>query len=158
MLYGYLRALLTIALMCLAGTVLGVRLSAGEWLTSSASCSSAWSRSPCSASCSATWSAADAIAPAVGGIVTLFASWAALTGSCWRNRVLFEVIKALPSYWLVQAGKAALGGGSWPAQAWIVIAAWTAVLTLAPCWCTGATRAGPEQAISPLDARAGDQR
>ena len=29
---GYLRALLTIALMCLAGTALGVRLPA-EWLT-----------------------------------------------------------------------------------------------------------------------------
>jgi len=38
------------------------------------------------------------------------------------------VIKALPSYWLVQAGKTALAGGGWPAEAWIVIAVWTAVL------------------------------
>jgi ABC-2 type transport system permease protein len=30
---GYLMALLTIAAMCLAGTALGVRLSAGAWLT-----------------------------------------------------------------------------------------------------------------------------
>ena len=41
---------------------------------------------------------------------------------------MFDVIKALPSYWLVQAGKTALGGGSWPAEGWIVIAVWTAVL------------------------------
>jgi ABC-type multidrug transport system permease subunit len=40
---------------------------------------------------------------------------------------LFDVMKAVPSYWLVQAAKTALGG-SWPAQGWIVIAAWTAVL------------------------------
>lgn len=33
MLCGYLMALLTIAAMCLAGTALCVRLSAGEWLT-----------------------------------------------------------------------------------------------------------------------------
>ena len=41
---------------------------------------------------------------------------------------LFEVLKGLPSYWLVQAGKSALHGGGWPAEGWIVIAAWTAVL------------------------------
>jgi ABC-2 type transport system permease protein len=37
-------------------------------------------------------------------------------------------MKALPSYWLVQAGKSTLGGGGWPAEGWIVIAAWTVVL------------------------------
>ena len=41
---------------------------------------------------------------------------------------VFDVIKALPSYWLVQAGKTAVGGGAWPAEAWIVIGVWTAVL------------------------------
>ena len=40
------------------------------------------------------------------------------------------IIKALPSYWLVQAGKTALGAADWPAEGWIVIAAWTAVLVL----------------------------
>jgi hypothetical protein len=41
---------------------------------------------------------------------------------------MFDVIKGLPSYWLVQAGKTALGGGGWPAEAWIVVAVWTIVL------------------------------
>jgi ABC-2 type transport system permease protein len=40
-------------------------------------------------------------------------------------------MKAIPSYWLVQAGKTAFGGGGWPAQGWIVIIAWTAVLVAA---------------------------
>jgi ABC-2 type transport system permease protein len=42
---------------------------------------------------------------------------------------MLGVIKGLPSYWLVQAGKIALGGGGWPLQGWIVITAWTVVLT-----------------------------
>lgn len=38
-------------------------------------------------------------------------------------------MKALPSYWLVQAGKSVtVGGGDWPAEAWLVIAAWTVIL------------------------------
>jgi ABC-2 type transport system permease protein len=41
---------------------------------------------------------------------------------------MFQIIKALPSYWLAQAGKTALAGGGWPAEGWIVVAAWTAVL------------------------------
>jgi hypothetical protein len=32
------------------------------------------------------------------------------------------------SYGEVQAGRTALRGGGWPAEGWIVIAAWTAVL------------------------------
>jgi hypothetical protein len=42
---------------------------------------------------------------------------------------MFDVMTALPSYWLVQAGKSvAVDGGGWPGQAWLVIAAWTTVL------------------------------
>ena len=41
---------------------------------------------------------------------------------------LFDVIRVLPSYWLVQAGKTAAGSGAWPAEGWIVIAIWTVVL------------------------------
>jgi hypothetical protein len=38
-------------------------------------------------------------------------------------------VKALPSYWLVQAGKSALlGAHIWTGEAWIVIALWSLVL------------------------------
>jgi hypothetical protein len=40
---------------------------------------------------------------------------------------MFDVMKGLPSYWLVRAGKTALGGG-WPAEGWIVVVVWTVVL------------------------------
>ena len=71
----------------------------------------------------------DSLAPAAGGTIMLLA----LLGGAYgflvaKSGAVFDVIKALPSYWLVQAGKTALAGGSWPAQGWIVIATWTAVL------------------------------
>jgi ABC-type polysaccharide/polyol phosphate export permease len=40
--------------------------------------------------------------------------------------VFLSIVKCLPSYWLVQAAKTALGSSGWPpAEAWVVIAAWT---------------------------------
>ena len=125
---GYLRALLTLVILALAGTALGcgcqprladrarpvpvglipfvvLGILLGHLI------------------------GADAAALATGGIVTLFA----LLGGVYGFQVatsgpVFQIIKALPSYWLVQAGKAALGGHDWPAEGWIVIAAWTVVL------------------------------
>jgi ABC-type multidrug transport system permease subunit len=62
-------------------------------------------------------------------VVVLFALFGGVFGfQLATSGPLFEVMKTVPSYWLVQAGKTALGGGGWPAQAWIVIAVWTAVL------------------------------
>src|SRR5215472_12401161 len=72
---------------------------------------------------------ADALAPAIGGVVVLLALVGGVYGfQLATSGPMFEVMKAIPSYWLVQAGKTALGSGSWPARGWIVIAAWAAVL------------------------------
>ncbi len=128
---AYLRALLTIALMCLAGTLLGVRLSAGEWLTVIGLLLIGLVPFTVLGVLLGHLVGPDASAPAVGGIVTLFCLLGGVYGlQIAKSGAVFEVIKALPSYWLVQAGKTALGGGSWPAEGWIVIAVWTAVLTL----------------------------
>lgn len=128
---AYLRALLTIALMCLAGTLLGVRLSAGEWLTVIGLLLVGLVPFTVLGVLLGHLVGPDASAPAVGGIVTLFCLLGGVYGfQIAKSGAVFEVIKALPSYWLVQAGKTALGGGSWPTEGWIVIAAWTAVLTL----------------------------
>jgi ABC-2 type transport system permease protein len=128
---AYLRALLTIALMCLAGTLLGVRLSAGEWLTVIGLLLVGLVPFIVLGILLGHLVGPDASAPAVGGIVTLFCLLGGVYGfQIAKSGAVFEVIKALPSYWLVQAGKTTLGGGSWPTEGWIVIAVWTAVLTL----------------------------
>ena len=128
-LYGYLMALLTIALLCLSGTALGVRLSAGEWLTVIGLFLVGLVPFAVLGILLGHLLSADAMAPAVGGITTLFALLGGAYGfQLAKSGAMFEVMKGLPSYWLVQAGKTALGGGSWPAEGWIVIAAWTIVL------------------------------
>ena len=71
----------------------------------------------------------DSLTLAVGGITTVLA----LVGGAYGFQIaqsgpLFDIMKGLPSYWLVQAGRTAFGGGVWPAEGWIVIAAWTLVL------------------------------
>lgn len=126
---GYLRALLTIALLGLAGTALGVRLSAGEWLTVIGLLLVGLIPFAVLGVLLGHLLTADASAPAVGGIVTLFALLGGVYGfQIAKSGAIFEVIKGLPSYWLVQAGKTALAGGGWPAEGWIVIAAWTVAL------------------------------
>lgn len=126
---GYLRAGLTILVLCLCGTAFGVRLSAGEWFTVIGLMLVALIPFSILGIFLGHVLTADSLPPAIGGIVTLFS----LLGGAYafflaKSGVLFDIMKALPSYWLVQAGKAAFGGGDWPLQGWIVIAAWTAVL------------------------------
>jgi ABC-2 type transport system permease protein len=57
----------------------------------------------------------------------------ALLGGTWfpiaSHGFLHDLAQYLPSYWLVQASHVAFGGHPWDTKAWVVIAAWTAVLT-----------------------------
>jgi ABC-2 type transport system permease protein len=126
---GYLMALLTIAAIGIAGISLGVRLSAGAWLTVVGLMLAGLVPFTILGILFGHLLRSDALSPVVGGISTVFA----LLGGAYGFQIatsgpMFEVTKALPSYWLVQAGKTAIGGGAWPAEGWIVIAAWTAVL------------------------------
>jgi ABC-2 type transport system permease protein len=73
----------------------------------------------------------DSLAPAVGGTIMVLALLGGAYGFLLaKSGALFEVIKGLPSYWLVQAGKTALAGAAWPEEGWIVIVAWTVVLAV----------------------------
>jgi ABC-2 type transport system permease protein len=126
---GYLRALLTLVLLALAGTALGVRLPVQGWLTVLGLFLVGLIPFAVLGILLGHLIGADAAAPAVGGIVTLFALLGGVYGfEVATSGPVLAVIKALPSYWLVQAGKTALGGHDWPVEGWIVIAAWTAVL------------------------------
>ncbi len=145
---GYLMALLTVGVMCLAGAVMGVRLSAGAWLAFAGLLLVGLVPFAVLGILLGHLLKPEALLPAVAGITTLLA----LLGGAYGFLVatsgpVFEAIRALPSYWLVQAGKAALGHGGWPAEGWIVVAAWTAVL--AP-----AHRAGVPARYEPWSERA----
>jgi ABC-2 type transport system permease protein len=126
---GFLMALLAIALVSLSGTALGVRLDAGEWLTMIGLMIVGLIPVAVLGILLGHVVTPDSLAPAVGGTITLLA----LLGGAYgflvaTSGAVYDLIKALPSYWLVRAGKTALGRSGWPAEGWIVIAAWTAVL------------------------------
>ncbi|HEY1517839.1 MAG TPA: hypothetical protein VGF91_15555 [Solirubrobacteraceae bacterium] len=127
---GFLMALLAIVLVSLSGTALGVRLSGGEWLTMIGLMLVGLVPIAVLGILLGHVVTPDSLAPAVGGTLMLLALLGGAYGFLLaKSGALFDLIKALPSYWLVQAGKTALGGGAWPAEGWIVIVAWTLVLT-----------------------------
>ena len=41
---------------------------------------------------------------------------------------MHDIAVNLPSYYLVQANRVALGGSAWDARGWIVVAVWSAIL------------------------------
>jgi ABC-2 type transport system permease protein len=129
---AYLIALPSVVLVFLAGASLGVRLDAAQWLELGGLLLVGLTPFIALGIVLGYLLSVDALTPAIGGVVVLFALVGGVYGfQLAHSGPLFDVMKAIPSYWLVQAGKTAFGGGSWPAQGWIVVAAWTAVLVAA---------------------------
>ncbi|MGA8338421.1 MAG: hypothetical protein WB761_27055 [Solirubrobacteraceae bacterium] len=126
---GFIMALLVVVLVSLSGTALGVSLSAGAWTGMIGLMLVGLIPIAVLGILLGHLLTPDSLAPAVGGTIMLFAVLGGAYGFLVaKSGPMFDVIKALPSYWLVQAGKTATGGGTWPAEAWIVIAVWTAAL------------------------------
>ena len=126
---AYLVALPSLALLYLAGVSLGVRMDGTQWLEMTGLLLAGLAPFVALGIAGGYLMRTDALTPAIGGVVVLFALVGGVYGfQLATSGPMFEVMKAVPSYWLVQAGKTTLGGGTWPAQGWIVIAAWTAVL------------------------------
>ena len=75
----------------------------------------------------------DSIGPALGGTVSLLA----LISGTWfpvTSGFLHDLGQFLPSYWLVQAGRVALGGSAWGAKGWAVVLGWSVVLGVLAAW------------------------
>jgi len=126
---AYVLALPTLVLLYLAGASLGVRLDADQWLELTGLLLAGLVPFVVMGFILGYLVPVDALAAALGGVVVLFALLGGVFGfQLATSGPLFDVLKCLPSYWLVQAGKTTLGGGGWPAQAWIVVAVWTVAL------------------------------
>ncbi len=126
---GYMMALISILVLALAGTSLGVRLDATGWLTMLGLLLVGLIPFSIMGILLGHLIKVDSLGPAIGGITSIFALLGGVFGPLVTGGAFFDVVKALPSYWLVQAGKSALlGGHIWTGEAWIVIAAWSLVL------------------------------
>ena len=127
---AYAVAVVSLLLLFLSGSILGVRLSAREWLAMTGLMLVGLIPFGALAVLFGHLLSPDSIGPAMGGSVALLAflggTWFPITG----GGLMAHVAKLLPSYWLVRASHVALGGGGWGTQGWLTIAAWTAVLTV----------------------------
>ncbi|MFY9783719.1 MAG: ABC transporter permease [Acidimicrobiales bacterium] len=127
---SYMTALFSIVVLALAGTLLGVRLDAVQWLTMLGLLLIGLIPFVVLGIMLGHLISVDSLGPALGGITSLMALLGGAFGPLFTSGVLLKIVKILPSYWLVQAGKSALlGVHVWSSEAWIVLAAWTLVLT-----------------------------
>jgi ABC-2 type transport system permease protein len=127
---SYMTALFSIVVLALAGTLLGVRLDAAQWLTMLGLLLVGLIPFVVLGIMLGHLISVDSLGPALGGITSLMALLGGAFGPLFTSGVLLKIVKGLPSYWLVQAGKSALlGAHVWTGEAWIVIAVWTIVLT-----------------------------
>jgi ABC-2 type transport system permease protein len=77
----------------------------------------------------------DSIGPALGGGAALFA----LLGGMWfpfdNGSTLQKIGEYIPSYWISQAARVGVGASAWTARGWLVMAVWTVAAAI------GASRA-----------------
>jgi ABC-2 type transport system permease protein len=126
---GYLMALLSMLVLYVAGISIGVHLSVAQWFVMTGYLLIGLIPFAVLGIMFGHLLTTDSLGPAIGGTTSLFALLGGAYGPLVTSGVFFKVVKCLPSYWLVVAGKSAVGGGGWPAQAWIVIAVWSVVTT-----------------------------
>lgn len=126
---GYLLALLTIVVLYVAGLSLDVHLRASEWAAMTGLVLVGLVPFAVLGVLLGHLVKPDSLGPAVGGITSLFALLGGAWGPLGSNRLLIDVAKCLPSYWLVHSASVVLHGPAWPpAQDWVVLAIWTAAL------------------------------
>ena len=127
-LVAYMMSGLTIVLLGLAGSSLGVSLPAGQWLAMVGLILVALLPFAALGIMLGHLLTVDSIGPATGGGASLLA----FLGGTWfplgSHGFLFQLGRLLPSYWLVQAAHTGLTGHDWPARGWITIAAWSVLL------------------------------
>jgi ABC-2 type transport system permease protein len=124
---AYITALVSLLLLYIAGSILGVSLSAGSWIQMTLLILVGLIPFGAMAVLFGHLLTPESIGPAMGGSIAILAflggTWFPITGG-----VMAQIAQLLPSYWLVQASHVALGGAAWGARGWITVAAWTAVL------------------------------
>jgi len=126
---GYAMAVLTILLLYAAGLMLGVHLGAGTWLRMTELILIGLLPFAALGILMGHLLTTDSIGPAMGGMTALLA----IFGGTWfpisSHGAMHDIAQGLPSYWLVQASRVALGAHGWGTEGWVVLAAWTLVLT-----------------------------
>ncbi len=126
---AYAMALITIALLYVAGGTLGVHLEAGNWLSMTGLILIGLAPFAALGILLGHLLTTDSVGPAIGGTTAVFA----LLGGIWfpiGSGPMHTIAEALPSYWLVQASRVGLGGHGWGSTGWAIVIAWTIACTV----------------------------
>lgn len=125
---GYMMALTSMVILYAAGMSIGVRMSVAHWAIMTSLILLGLVPFAALGILLGHLLTVDSMGPAMGGITSLLAlvggAWGPVADAGW----LHGLAQALPSYWLVQAAKPAIDGGSWPVRGWLVMGAWALVL------------------------------
>jgi ABC-2 type transport system permease protein len=125
---SYLMAGLTIVLLYISGAALGVRLPADQWLEMTGLMVIGLIPFAAAGVLLGHKLTTDSVGPALGGGTALLA----LVSGTWfpisSHGLIHDIAINLPSYYLVQAGRVALGGSAWTTRGWVVVAIWSVVL------------------------------
>jgi ABC-2 type transport system permease protein len=126
---AYLTALLVIVLLYLSGAILGVRLPLVEWVWMTVLILIGLIPFAALGVLLGHLLTSDTVGPAMGGITGVLA----FVGGAWfpvGHGTFYQIARLLPSYWLIQASRVALGGGGWTLFGWAVVAAWSVGLSV----------------------------
>ena len=124
---SYAMAICSLVLLYLAGTILGVSLTAHEWVEMTALILVALLPFAALGITLGHLVNVESVGPLTGGLLAILAfisgTWFPLT-----HGFLYDVGQYQPGYWIVQAGHISLGGKGWTTQGWVVVIVWTIVL------------------------------
>jgi ABC-2 type transport system permease protein len=125
---AYASALLTILLLYAAGLSLGVHESLGRWLAMTGLMLVGLMPFAAFGILLGHLLDTEALGPAIGGTTALLA----FLGGVWfpvGDGFFGDLAHALPSYWLVEAGRVGIGASAWGVTGWSVVLGWTLALT-----------------------------
>jgi ABC-2 type transport system permease protein len=128
---SYVMALISIAVLFLAGLIFGVHVPVGRWGEMIGLILIGLLPFVAIGIIIGHLLTVDSIGPALGGGAALFA----LLGGMWfpltDGSALQKIGEYFPSYWIAQASRVGVGAQAWTVQGWLVVAAWTIVLAIA---------------------------
>lgn len=126
---SYMMALISLALLFVAGATLGVHLTAGHVLEMLGLVIVGLIPFAALGILIGHMFTPDSIGPVLGGGVSVLAflggAWGPIGGD---HGFMHGVSQATPTYWLVQAGHTLVGEKAWNGTGWLVIVVWSVVL------------------------------
>jgi ABC-2 type transport system permease protein len=132
---SYVLAVISVLLVTAAGLSLGVDLSARDWLKTVGLVLVALIPFAALGIMIGHLIKGDSLGPVIGGGISLFT----LLGGGYfpiggNSGFMHDLVRVIPSFWLVQAGKTGVGGEFWTPEAWLVVAVWAVLAAGGATW------------------------